>query len=158
MIELYTMDLESAERYVPKGDYEIAISIRDPGGLQRQLSPAFRDVLHVVCHDLESDVDGLPVAPGVVVQSLDPVFADQVIRFVGQHRQAQRLIVHCDAGVSRSVSMAAAIFDAFSVSAPNWTVYSRIVLAYRAWRHGEYAAGRDATRVGMRRPIKVHVP
>jgi predicted protein tyrosine phosphatase len=102
--ELVVLSREDAEFYEP-GPNEICISISDPDAPPADVSPLFAAVLRLNFDDVtERGVDS------------DILFAaDQaraIIEFVDVWPDADRLIVHCNMGVSRSPGVALGLCDA----------------------------------------------
>jgi predicted protein tyrosine phosphatase len=98
------LGVAAAEAWVP-GPNEICISIRSPGAEPARLSPNFRDVLRLYFHD----VGGFdpPYPEGTVEFSEEA--AEQIAAFVRAHAGAATIVVHCEAGISRSVAVGLAI-------------------------------------------------
>jgi predicted protein tyrosine phosphatase len=102
--ELVVLSREDAEFYEP-GPNEICISISDPEAPPASISPRFAAVLRLHFDDVtERGVDS------------DILFAaDQaraIVDFVDVWPDADRLIVHCNMGVSRSPGVALGLCDA----------------------------------------------
>jgi predicted protein tyrosine phosphatase len=102
--ELVVLSREDAEFYEP-GPNEICISISDPEAPPASISPRFAAVLRLNFDDVtERGVDS------------DILFAaDQaraIVDFVDVWPDADRLIVHCNMGVSRSPGVALGLCDA----------------------------------------------
>jgi predicted protein tyrosine phosphatase len=126
-MELRVLSREAVERYQPEG-VEICISISDPASPPAELSPRFAAVLRLGFNDIvavESPEDVL----------FAPDHAAAVIEFVDQWRQADRLVVHCHAGASRSPGVALGLCDRFGwpadaleASYPAWNRWVRQVL------------------------------
>jgi hypothetical protein len=126
-MELRILSREAAERYQPQG-IEICISITDPAAPAPELSPGFAAVLRLAFSDIVA-ID----APGDVLFA--PDHAAAVIGFVEQWRHADRLVVHCHVGVSRSPGVALGLCDRFGWPAaeleksyPSWNRWVRQVL------------------------------
>jgi predicted protein tyrosine phosphatase len=101
--ELVILSREDVEYYEPTSR-EICISIYDPGAQPAGVSPSFVAVLRLQFDDLtERDEDG------------DILFtaeqARQIIAFVDKWSDVDRVIVHCNMGVSRSPGIALGICD-----------------------------------------------
>jgi hypothetical protein len=126
-MELRVFSREAVERYEPEG-VEICISISDPASPPAELSSGFVAVLRLGFNDIvavETPEDVL----------FAPDHAAAVIEFVEQWRQADRLVVHCHAGVSRSPGVALGLCDRFGWPAtaleanyPAWNRWVREVL------------------------------
>jgi predicted protein tyrosine phosphatase len=102
--ELVVLSREDAECYEP-GLKEICISISDPDAEPANISAAFVAVLRLHFHDVTQR--GLPS---------DILFAqDQaraIVDFVDEWPDADRVMVHCNMGVSRSPGVALGLSDA----------------------------------------------
>jgi predicted protein tyrosine phosphatase len=104
-MELCVLSREAAERYEPEG-FEICISIADPTAPPAGLSPGFAAVLRLTFSDiiaLESPEDVL----------FDTDHAAAIVEFVQQWAHADRLVVHCHVGASRSPGVALGLCDRF---------------------------------------------
>ena len=104
-MELRILSREAVERYEPQG-VEICISITDPTAPAAELSPAFAGVLRLAFSDIvaiESSADVL----------FAPAHAAAIVEFVEGWRHAERLVVHCLVGVSRSPGVALGLCDRF---------------------------------------------
>lgn len=139
---LLTMSREEAEAFVA-GPRDVCISIRCPATREAaRVSANYRAVLRLAFDDIPwTDV---PCPEGAL--QITEAIADDVVRFVAANLDARRLVVHCVAGASRSVSMAMALaksftgedwrprflvgFDLRGRPAPNPNVYYAIVAAY----------------------------
>jgi predicted protein tyrosine phosphatase len=126
------LGVDAAEAWVP-GPNEICISIRSPGAQAARLSSSFRDVLRLYFHD----VGGFPppYPPGTILFSEDD--ARKVADFARRHRHdIDHLVVHCEAGISRSVAVALAISTTLykTWAWPNWY--------RREWRMTRYVHNR----------------
>jgi rhodanese-related sulfurtransferase len=98
------MSRDDAEKFIA-GPNDVCISIRTPGAEPADLSPNFREVLRLYFHDL----GGFPEPWPADAEQLTAEQAESIVQFALRHRQAQRLIVHCEAGISRSVAVALAL-------------------------------------------------
>jgi predicted protein tyrosine phosphatase len=146
-MELRVLSREAVERYEPEG-VEICISIGDPASPPAELSPSFAGVLRLGFNDIvavESQEDVL----------FAPDHAAAVIEFVEQWRHADRLVVHCHAGASRSPGVALGLCDRFGwpaaaleASYPAWNRWVRQVLV----GHRSAEETRDATARSDRSP------
>jgi predicted protein tyrosine phosphatase len=102
--ELIVLSLDKAEAYEPVG-VEICISITDPKAPPVQLSPRFADVLHLSFNDIAAPSQ----TPSDVL--FDAEHAHEILTFLRRWPQAQRIVVHCMAGMSRSPGVALGICD-----------------------------------------------
>jgi hypothetical protein len=126
-MELRVLSREAAERYEPQG-IEICISITDPAAPPAELSRGFAAVLRLAFSDIvakETPEDVL----------FAPDHAAAVVGFMERWRHADRLVVHCHAGVSRSPGVALGLCDRLGWSAsgleesyPSWNRWVREVL------------------------------
>ncbi len=118
---LLTMGREEAEQFTPGPD-DLCISIRSPRASHvPRLRAGWREVLSLV-------FDDAPVGDpsGEAVQLSDDQ-ADAVVALLERHPNAHRLVIHCEVGLSRSVSMAMAIAHAHgAVYRPWWMKRYRI--------------------------------
>lgn len=129
---LVVLSRRNAEAYLPNGGKVVCISVTDPTTEPATLSPQFADVLRLVFHDLEPEdcPEGTPTDCGPA-SFMGPADAGEVVRFAAKHADADVLVIHCEAGVSRSRSIAEALFDCFDRRAPNFHVYRMIVEAWQ---------------------------
>jgi predicted protein tyrosine phosphatase len=129
-MDLCILSREAAERYEPHG-LEICISIADPEVPPARLSPRFAAVLRLNFSDIVS-----------VEMPTDVLFAPEhaaaVVEFVERWRQAERLVVHCHVGASRSPGVALGLCDRYGWPAaeleqgyPSWNRWVRQVLSGR---------------------------
>ena len=128
--ELVVLSLEAAERCEPLGE-EVCISITDPGAAPARLSPRFAAVLRLHFNDVMEA--GAPT---------DVLFAAEharaITEFLGRWPRAGRVVVHCQAGASRSPGVALGLCDlrgwptgALEGAHPAWNRRVRDVLAGR---------------------------
>jgi predicted protein tyrosine phosphatase len=83
----------------------IVVSISDPGSRRPKAKKqsGLRDVLHLTFHDTEP-----PTTASMVLMT--PKQAGQIVDFVERHqRDVETVVVHCEAGMSRSPAVAAAL-------------------------------------------------
>src|SRR5919201_4814795 len=96
--EIVVLSLDKVERYEPQGR-EICISITDPEAPEVRLSDKFAAVLRLRFSDiLAAD------APGDVLFA--PEHARAIVDFVTHWPDAERIVVHCVGGASRSPGIA----------------------------------------------------
>jgi len=126
--EFVVLSREDAERYEPRGR-EICISISDPEAPPARVSSRFAAVLRLNFDDVtERGEDS------------DILFAEEHAReirdFLDSWTGAERVMVHCNAGVSRSPGVALGLCDvrgwataALERSHPGWNRLVRTVLA-----------------------------
>jgi predicted protein tyrosine phosphatase len=129
--EFVVLSREDAERYEP-GPGEICISISDPDAPPARVSSRFAAVLRLNFDDVTER--GEPS---------DVLFAENHAREIGEFLDewpsAERLVVHCNAGVSRSPGVALGLCDIrgwatakLERSHPGWNRLVRSVLAAMA--------------------------
>ena len=87
---------------------EVCISVTDPGKSAAQLSNRFLAVLRLAF----TDIDELVEDPWDVV--FTPAHAREIIDFLQEWRDVDRVVIHCRAGLSRSPGIAMGICDVFS--------------------------------------------
>jgi predicted protein tyrosine phosphatase len=126
-MEVRVLSREAVERWEPRG-IEICISISDPAAPAAELSPRFAAVLRLAFNDIVAIE-----CPQDVLFS--PDHAAAVVQFVERWRHADRLVVHCHAGQSRSPGVALGLCDRFGWPAealeagyPFWNRWVRQVL------------------------------
>jgi predicted protein tyrosine phosphatase len=118
--ELVVLSLASASRFVP-GQNDVCISIRTPGAPEAELRTGWRAVLREWFNDLPQN------QPRAVAGDITPAQADRIVRFALTHQGAARIVIHCEAGASRSPSVAMALADPTSPGpAPNPTVFAAV--------------------------------
>ncbi len=127
-MDVRILSREAAERYQPRGA-EICISISDPEAPPAQLAGGFLGVLRLAFNDI------------VTMQvPADVLFAGEhaaaIVQFLEDWSQAERLVVHCHAGVSRSPGVALGLCDRLGwppgeleSGYPEWNRWVRQVLA-----------------------------
>jgi hypothetical protein len=74
--------------------------------------------------------------------------ARAIVEFALTHAEADLFIIHCEAGISRSRSVAEALFDAFGRRAPNQYIYRQVLDAFREMRSSQGAQRRPTASVG----------
>lgn len=124
-------DRDKACNWIPGAD-DVIISISDPGTI-RDLRPGWNAILRVQFYDYP-----WPDWPEFERATLQTEDADRIAEFAIKHRAAKRLVVHCDAGISRSPAVAMAIS----------------VTLHRHWAFPRwYDAERRAERYLVNRPV-----
>ena len=129
--ELVLLSRDRAERHQPRG-VEVCISITDPGAPHVRLSPRFAAVLRLEFSDVATADD--PLQRAFAAED-----ADRVVEFVAQWSHAERIVIHCVGGASRSPAVALGLCDlygwppaaAIERSRPFWNSLVRRVLAGR---------------------------
>ena len=127
-MDILVLSRQGVEHYEPEG-LEICISIADPDAPPATLSTAFAAVLRLWFSDIgERDI------PTDVLFASE--HAQSILDFVKQWPEADKLVVHCHVGVSRSPGVALGLCDVFRWPVdqlerdyPNWNRRVRQVLA-----------------------------
>jgi len=129
--ELLVLSREEAERYEP-GPKEICISISDPDAEPANVSPLFRAVLRLHFDDVTQR--GLPTDI-----LFAPDHARAIVDLLDKWPGAERVMVHCNMGVSRSPGVALGLCDlrgwataALERSHPGWNRLVRTVMTQSA--------------------------
>jgi predicted protein tyrosine phosphatase len=118
-MRILVLSRDAAERHRPAGT-EICISISDPTVPPARLSPDFAAVLRLEFSDVqtaETPIDVLFAAE----------HAAEITAFVDRWRDAERLVVHCHVGASRSPGVALGLCDVFG-----WPT-AELEAAHPAW-------------------------
>ena len=142
-MDVCVLSREAAERYKPRGA-EICISISDPEAPPAQLSTTFLAVLRLGFNDIVEAEQ-----PGDILFGGEHAVA--IVEFVEQWPQAERLVIHCQAGASRSPGVALGLCDRLRWPTaelerdhPAWNRWVRQILAgHRHEGHFGRAPGRD---------------
>jgi predicted protein tyrosine phosphatase len=135
-MEFFVYSRGAIERLPPHDVPHVIISITTTADDQARLppSPMCSGVLRLVFPDLD---EPRPDFPGEI---FGPDHANAICAFVEQHRdQITRVVLHCDAGVSRSPGVAAALAvclgeddaELFRRYRPNMRVYRTILNAWQ---------------------------
>lgn len=147
--EFYVYNREEIESIEPHDEPHVIVSIRSPKDPKEAVLPIGRYTLKVVrlqFHDMD-DFHQRAVAPDLWAKYEADCFsrahARQIIDAVRSCPTAERLLVHCDAGFSRSPAVAAALSKAltgddtrfFKRYAPNMRVYRTILEEYHGDDH-----------------------
>ncbi len=126
--EFVVLSREDAERYEPRGR-EICISISDPDATPARVSSRFAAVLRLNFNDVTERGE-----PSDILFAED--HAREIREFVDSWPNAERVMVHCNAGVSRSPGVALGLCElrgwataALERSHPGWNRLVRTVLA-----------------------------
>ena len=102
--QLVVLSREDAESYEPGGSREVCISISDPDADPARISPKFASVLRLYFNDITER--GEPT---------DILFAQEhaqaITEFIDDWPSAERIVVHCNMGVSRSPGVALGLCD-----------------------------------------------
>jgi len=102
-MELRIFGRDAVEQYVPDRD-EVCISISDPSAPPARLSPRFRAVLRLWFSDIVE-------ATGPEDVLFAPEHVSAIVEFMERWRSAERLVVHCHVGMSRSPGVALGLCD-----------------------------------------------
>lgn len=86
-----------AQEILPKGD-EIMISIHDRHQEPAKLQSGWKDVLRLSFHDMDIPKEGMDL--------FSTKDAKELIAFIDKHADVERVVVHCNMGVSRSAAVA----------------------------------------------------
>ncbi len=87
----------------------ICISITDPGAPDARLSDRWRAIWRVSFHDIDALPPDLTGNPPPVL--MDQPSADGIAEFVWRHWPIPLIVAHCEAGISRSAGVVAALND-----------------------------------------------
>ena len=101
--EFLVLSREEAEHYEPHGK-EICISISDPDASPAQVSSRFAAVLRLHFDDVTERGE-----PSDILFAED--HAREIRQFIDSWPRVQRVVVHCNAGVSRSPGVALGLCD-----------------------------------------------
>jgi len=125
--EFIVLSREEAEAYEPRGQ-EICISISDPDALPADVSSRFAAVLRLNFDDVTERGE-----PSDILFAED--HAHEIRKFLDSWPGAERVMVHCNAGVSRSPGVALGLCDLsgwataeLERSHPGWNRLVRSVL------------------------------
>ena len=126
--EFVVLSREEAELYEPRGK-EICISISDPDASPARVSSRFAAVLRLNFNDVVERGE-----PSDILFAED--HAREIREFLDAWPKAERVMVHCNAGVSRSPGVALGLCDirgwataALERSHPGWNRLVRSVIA-----------------------------
>ena len=103
-MEVLVLSVDRARLYEPSGT-EICVSVTNPNAAPVALSPRFGAVLRLSFTDIAGPS---PYAWDRLFSADD---AQRIVAFVAAHAQAERLVVHCTAGRSRSPAIALALTE-----------------------------------------------
>lgn len=127
--DVLALSQREAEAFVPEAG-DVCISIRSHRAECPTLHPQWRDVLYLRFNDVQCECHASPLG-------LSRPAARSLVEFVLRHHQsATRIVVHCFVGVSRSVSVAAAIRAALGLPGTrdmilNPLAYNRVMEAFQ---------------------------
>lgn len=111
-MKIVALNREEASDYRPTGDSEVCISVTDPGTRRAALSADFDYILRLSFVDLDwyywANLEKRGKEPPEDIQPMTDDQAAEVAEFIQEHTDADALVVHCEAGVSRSVGIARA--------------------------------------------------
>jgi len=94
-----------AIRYKPQGT-AILISITDPASGNPPFHGTYEGIIRLQFHDINEQFPEGYFFEGVLFNSDD---AKDILAFVKNHPDIDEIVVHCEAGVSRSAGVAAAL-------------------------------------------------
>ena len=101
--ELVVLSREDAERYQPSLT-EICVSISDPEAEPARISSRFASVLRLKFHDVTERGEPTDIL-------FDPEHARAIHKFLDEWPDVDRVVVHCNMGVSRSPGVALGLCD-----------------------------------------------
>lgn len=104
MASIRVLNLRDAEKYEPD-EGEVCISITSPRTSAADLQPGWHDVLELQFSDVS---DGMPI--GTLAIPFDIDHAKEIVAFVRANR-GRPIVVHCEAGISRSAGVALALHE-----------------------------------------------
>jgi predicted protein tyrosine phosphatase len=129
--ELVVLSRQDAELYEPTLR-EICISISDPDAEAANVSPRFNAILRLQFHDVTQRGE-----PSDILFAAD--HARAITEFVESWPDAERVVVHCNMGVSRSPGVALGLCDlrgwataALERSHPGWNRLVRTLMSQSA--------------------------
>ncbi|MFL5489640.1 MAG: hypothetical protein ACJ8AJ_14265 [Gemmatimonadaceae bacterium] len=135
---------EDAETYEPRGE-EICISISDPNAEPASVSPRFASVLRLYFNDVVERGEPSDILFG-------PEHARAIKGFLEEWPQVERIVVHCNMGVSRSPGVALGLCDLrgwataeLERAHPGWNRLVRAVMNQLADEKGEAIPVTDST-------------
>ena len=102
--QLVVLSREDAESYEPSGSREVCISISDPDAEPARVSPKFASVLRLYFNDITERGEPTDIL-------FAPEHAQSITRFIDGWPSAERIVVHCNMGVSRSPGVALGLCD-----------------------------------------------
>jgi predicted protein tyrosine phosphatase len=124
-IDVLVLSASAALVYEPSGR-EVCISVTNPGSRSARLSSRFVDVLRVSFSDIAAP------SPFAFDKLFAPEHATAIVEFVNRWADADRIVVHCLGGVSRSPAIALGIAelrgwptDVLERQFPMWNTYVR---------------------------------
>lgn len=130
MISIQITSLVEAEQYVPKpGRHELAIAINSPDSRTSVLHKDFEEIIRATFFDIDVAYEEYPT---VFTRDMATRIINKTCAFVEKHvGHPIHILVHCEAGVSRSAAVAAALSkyflghtgNIFKVKCPNSRVY-----------------------------------
>ena len=102
--QLVVLSREDAESYEPDGLREVCISISDPDAEPARVSPKFASVLRLYFNDITERGEPTDIL-------FTQEHAQSITRFIDGWPSAERIVVHCNMGVSRSPGVALGLCD-----------------------------------------------
>ncbi len=120
--------------FLDRSDPHAVISIREPGSDEPRIpeNEHCRGILRLCFHDVDRDAEGKRLFTAGE--------AHQILAFVERVRpEIETLVIHCEAGISRSAGVAAALAKVYEGNdgfffehyIPNRLVYSTLLRAFR---------------------------
>jgi len=129
--EIIVLSREDAESYVPLGR-EVCISIADPQAAPARISESFVAVLRLHFDDVVESSNPSDILFGAQ-------HAREIDRFIDSWPDAERIVLHCNMGMSRSPGVALGLCDlrgwataALERSHPGWNRLVRRTLVETA--------------------------
>ena len=105
--EVVILSEKNAQLYEPSGR-EVCISITGPKKQFPSLSDRFAAVLRLAFSDITEPMDH----PDSVL--FNDGHAKEIVTFIGDWRDVNRIVIHCQAGLSRSPGVAMGLCELFS--------------------------------------------
>lgn len=144
------MGREAAMVYVPGPD-AVLIAIRTPNNGEWSIPRGYTASLSLAFVDADNEPDMLPpgvttwLTPALAASRGQKVFrtgdAERIVEFLVRNQGMRRLVIHCDAGGSRSPGVALGLSDAWWPGAvdeaafPNHNRYVRAIVRRVAFQH-----------------------
>ena len=102
--QLVVLSREDAESYEPSGSREVCISISDPDAEPARVSPKFASILRLYFNDITERGEPTDIL-------FTQEHAQSITQFIDAWPSAERIVVHCNMGVSRSPGVALGLCD-----------------------------------------------
>ncbi|MBL0889124.1 MAG: hypothetical protein IBJ19_00790 [Gemmatimonadaceae bacterium] len=120
VLQMRVLSAPKLARYTPVVD-EVLITISTPGRRTAPQRAGWIEVLALVFDDTGSLAASRPDARSICIED-----ARRIVAFVSRHVRRRRLVLSCDAGISRSRSVAAAVARLLNLPY-RWTVLNPVV-------------------------------